>query len=472
MKVREWLDAMYDRSAEAVSAPIYALLAWIDENFVDKVQEAVFGIIEDIETEAIKMASPLIDMVLENQAIPEPVRENLEGLKIQTAPIQLAVLIPFIGGMLVSVVLNAGAGLGEQIRQESYRLFRPALLSPGEAVVARWRKLIDSDYYENELAQHGYNAEKRELLEKINLYEPNASDLIQFSVRDVFNEDIVDKYGYDNGFDEAIGAIGDRLQAAGMDKETLRLFWRSHWQLPSITQAFEMLHRGHLREEDVKELLRIADVAPQFIEPVMKVAYAPYTRVDVRRMYDAGVLDRDAVKRSYQDLGYDEEHAENLTLWTELDSMVAERELTKTEILSSFDAGQMSENDARAGLAEMGYNSDNIDVILSLSVYKQEKKMRDAQKKAAVDSYYYGSIDIAQLTTQLDTLGLSEREKQIAITEVQNRILAKHRNPTKADYAKWWQSDLISESEYRNGLRALGYDDRAIELYVKAGGAD
>jgi hypothetical protein len=105
-------------------------------------------------------------------------------------------------------------------------------------------------------------------------------------------------------------------------------------------------------------------------------------------------------------------------------------------------------------------------------VYKQEKKMRDAQKKAAVDSYYYGSIDIAQLTTQLDALGLSEREKQIAITEVQNRILAKHRNPTKADYAKWWQGDLISETEYRNGLRALGYDDRAIELYVKAGGAD
>ena len=77
-----------------------------------------------------------------------------------------------------------------------------------------------------------------------------------------------------------------------------------------------MLHRRIIDPDELKLLLRVRDIPSFWRERLVQLSYDPYTRVDVRRMYTAGVLSENEVFDTYLDLGYDEEHANNLTLWT------------------------------------------------------------------------------------------------------------------------------------------------------------
>ena len=89
-----------------------------------------------------------------------------------------------------------------------------------------------------------------------------------------------------------------------MDKEVLQWYWRAHWELPSPTTGFEMLHRLHpdvlevigekykemgLNPDDLKtdldtlkELLKISDYPKYWRDRLAAISYSPLTRVDLR----------------------------------------------------------------------------------------------------------------------------------------------------------------------------------------------
>jgi len=468
MKVKEWFESQIQKISDSIENPISVIHDWFEEKLSQKLQESLEGFFESYEDEIREYVDEPLTEILKNESLPVEIRKLLEEIrtpkKFAIAPLLLAA----VAVMAIPAISAAGAGAMEQIRQESFKYSKPSLLGVSDSIAAYWRNLISKDQFRDELHQNGYSDERIEILEEISKYIPNAPDLIRFAVRDVFDEEVVRKYGYDSGFEAATSAIGDRLRQAGMDEETLRLFWRAHWELPSIQLGFEMLHRGKITEEELKKLLQIADIAPNFIQPIMDISYSPYTRVDVRRMYEAGVLSRDEVKRTYLDLGYDEEHAENLTVWTVQESVATERDLTKSEILKSYSLGRIQRSEALDALQDLGYDADEADIILSLLEYQEYEKSVDRQKKLYADMYYHSIISKEEFMQELDGLGLSEREKSLLIAETDVRKQGKHRNPTKTDLEKWYKAGHISQQEFRDEMRNLGYKDKYIELYMKS----
>lgn len=466
VKVFQWFEGLVKDLYEKISAPIDDFQKWFDNNFSDRLRFGILDTIEDIETEAITLASPLIDLVLENKSLPKPIRDYFQKLKTKFAPIQLAALLPFILGAVIWAMAGAFAGWGEQVRQESMKVFKPTLLSPTDSIIAKWRGKFTDTRLKDELHQAGYNDERIETLEEINRFLPPINDLIRFQVRDVFREEIVKKYGYDQGFSEIQAALKPWADKLGVDTDVLKLYWRAHWDLPSLTSAYEMYHRGFMTEAELRDLLKINDMAPEYVDKLIKISHSPYTRVDVRRMFDAGVLNRAQVKRAYLDIGYDEEHAENLTKWTEKDVLGEDLNLSKSEILNLYEQGALTRQKAVTELQKLGYDAEESDLILKLEDNKTEQKLKDRDKKVISNQYYYNQISRNDAEKALNALNLSEREKSLTLSEVEARIREKVKLPTKADLEKWYSAGLISENEFIQEMKALGYADKYIELYL------
>lgn len=467
MKIFEWFEEQADKVKDTIAGAVDDLGVWMEANLANKLTLGLIDTIENIEEEAIKSATPFIDELLQFEAIPDSVKSYLRSLKVRTAPIQLAALLPLIIGAVFFAVAGALTGWFEQVKQESMKIFHPTLYNPQEAVLALWRGEITQEQYISELRQHGYAKDKTAVLERINHFVPGVQDLIRFTVRDVFRDSVVKKYQYDTGFSEIEEELKEYTQKVGVDTDVLKLYWRAHWELPSITHAFEMLHRGIISETDIRELLKIADFAPYYIDKIVQIAHNPYTRVDVRRMYAAGVLNREQVKKSYKDIGYDEEHAENLTRWTVAESMGAERDLTKSEILKGYKLGKMQRANAEKALIGLGYDGEESKTILDLVDAEAAQDISQREKKVASNLFYYGKISLSAYEQMLNSLGLSEKEKVLTIQETQARIRDKHKNPTKADLTGWMEAGIISLADFQIEMLNLGYSEKHISYYIQ-----
>ena len=468
MKIFEWLEEQIQHLGDIIASPFNSLIAWLEEQIASKITEALESFLEDFERENMISLGPVIDEMLLNPEIPSHYRTYLEEIR---NPKQFAlggVGIAAAGIVVITIIMSITSGIMIKMNQDSLKLMRPTLLSSDEAISANWRGLLSTDGLYEELAHLGYTDEHQILLNKVRQYIPGVQDLIRFTVRDVFRADVVEKYGYDTDFDIMAAELQPHLQALGMDAETMRLYWRSHWMLPSVSQAFEMLHRGEIGLDDIRELLRISDVAPAWIDPIINVAYAPYTRVDVRRMYNAGVLGREEVYKAYKDIGYDDEHAENLTLWTVSQSMGTEKDLSKTEILSAYKTGSLSRADTLSALDDMGYDEEESALIVAIQDYKLESGLNDREKRILINQFGQGSLSISDLKTGLDGLGFSEREKEITVEEARSKVREKVAMPTKADITKWLEKGILSQEEYMAEMRLLGYAQKHIDNYLKA----
>ena len=470
MKVFEWLEGRLDLLGDRIGSPFNKLTEWADQTMQTRITGALEDVLEDFEQEMKIPLKPFFEDVLKNPNLPPEIRKLIEEAEEPQQFAMSAVLLAAAGIAVIPTLSASMSGGISRVQQGSMQKFKPSLLSVDEVIGAYWRGNITSEILYEELDKHGYPDDKKLLIETVRRYIPNPQDLIQFTVRDVFREDVVKKYGYDQDFDKIIKDLGPWLRSVGMDEEVMRMYWRSHWALPSVTQAFEMLHRGEIKLDDIRELLRISDVAPSWIDPLIQIAYAPYTRVDVRRMYNAGVIDKEAVMRAYLDLGYDNEHAENLTAWTVAESMSTEKDLSKAEILTAYAQGALSVGDTESSLIEMGYDAEEAKLILAIQDYKIESKILDREKKILINRFARGDLMVEDLTKGLQGLGLSEREINITVEEAHTKIKEKIATPTKADLLKWLDKGIISKDDFMSDMRLKGYSQAHIENYIKAAG--
>ncbi|MDP1908856.1 MAG: hypothetical protein Q8K85_11195, partial [Hyphomicrobium sp.] len=166
--------------------------------------------------------------------------------------------------------------------------------------------------YEGHLARQGYTND--DIITMLDLGDliPGPSDLVRMGVREVFTPEIAERFGQ---FQDFPPAFGDWMAKQGYTKEWARNYWGAHWDLPSAMQGFEMFHRDVISEGDLTLLLRALDVMPYWRDKLQEIAYNPITRVDVRRMYQAGVIGPEKVEETYRYQGYTPEDARLLREW-------------------------------------------------------------------------------------------------------------------------------------------------------------
>lgn len=362
------------------------------------------------------------------------------------------------------------------------------LLSANDNLALLWRGEISREEYIDRMVKLGFRLEDAELFAKANRPLPSLSDILLFMVREVFNEDVVKKYGYDEGYDQIKEKVMEWASKHGLTEDIVKMYWRAHWRLPSLTEAIDLYRRlipmdegaeeptditingktyGRvIGKETLKDLLKIADIPVYWREKLLQLAYEIPTRVDVRRMYRLGVIGRDYVKKLYLEIGYRPEDAEVLTEYVIRDAMGEERDLNKTEILALYEDGIIGRDEAKKMLMSLNYDETEAEYLISKREYEMHRKEVKDLVELYVQLYKNGKITYDVLFDELNKLGLPSPtlDKYLlkAVTERQRNIAL----PSKADLERWLLNGYIDVNTYVEKMRALGYGDDDIAIYL------
>jgi len=366
------------------------------------------------------------------------------------------------------------------------------LMTAEELIVAKWRKVFSEDDKENEkifyheMQKIGIDSETAKRLERIRLFYPSPSDFIMFAVREVFNEDVVKEFGYDEEFPEA---IIPHVEKAGMKPEILRWYWRAHWDLPSPTQGYEMLHRLNpdvlkvLGEKyrdmglepdkiettlnTLKTLLKIADIPRYWRDRLIAIAYAPITRVDLRRIYAMGLINDEELVARLMELGYTKQDATLLLQFYKEYKMETEKELTKTEIKKAFMYHLIDESETIEFLKVLGYDENEAKLIIQIWQNEIKAKELDDRIDTIKEMFAAGLISYSEAITQLDGMNLPSKLRDRILAEMERIRLRRMRLPSKSDLTRWLQKGLIDEETFRSLMKANNYKEEFIDYYLK-----
>ena len=354
-------------------------------------------------------------------------------------------------------------GAGRDLSMLLLDIARP-LLNAGELITLYRRGHVGEKPFRRDMEKLGYTSVDIGRLLTLTQFYPQPADLIRFAVREVYSPDVRRQYGMDEDFPPEFLEASAK---AGMTPEQAQNYWASHWELPSINMGFEMLHRRVITQEDMSTLLRTQDVMPFWREKITQISYSPFTRVDIRRMYRDKVLSEEQVYESYQDIGYDEWHAEKLTEWTVQSVLGTEKDLTRTMILEGYEEGQLTREEAIAYFIRMRYDEKEADFILTLKDNDVAEKLQKEQIQTYQAMYRAGTSTTSEFKAQLDGLNLraAYRDKIFysTVRERNRRITL----PSRQDIDLWFTRGVIDFPGYVKKMKQIGYVDEDIQAYVQ-----
>lgn len=404
--------------------------------------------LDDMEPELVDQAKEYIATL---QAIPD-LPPEIKNLLDKAAKPKSFAFVPFLIGILVAMVMSTVMGAFKpwamKVSQQVDSLARSVKL-PSEIVLPLWWRNPDKwKEYLDDLAKLGisdnrietlkesslHSLDKRDVQEawlrdktiyndlwgqveddaltpdRIKLYQELAykvagvQDVIRFAVREVYTPEIAEKFRQFEDFPEL--AVPD-AEKVGIRKELLKQYWAAHWELPGVSQGYEMFHRGVIDEETLKVLLRARDVMPFWRDKLLKISYNVYNRIDVRRMWDLGVLDDTALLKAYKDMGYDEEHANKLVLWTKLFIRVP-------EIIARYKNGYINRDSVLSQITALGASVELAQFLFETKVAVEKPARvaaeKDLTKAEIIKGVKTGVISWEEGIERLMALGYDEEE--------------------------------------------------------------
>ncbi len=326
------------------------------------------------------------------------------------------------------------------------------------------RQNVEGKDLSGELKRYGFtDTQIKDILKSWEVIPP-IQDLIVMAVREAFTPEIAGKFGQYEDFPEPLVKWGE---AQGLSRDWLERYWAAHWSLPSTLQGFEMLHRDVIDKSELQLLMRALDIMPFWRDKLIQISYNPYTRVDVRRMYKLGVIGEGEVLRTYKDLGYDEEHAKNLTEFVKLYTAEDERELTKSDILNLYKRAVINATEAVDYLKQLNYDDNTISLLLLKADFVKEAKTKTLTISRIRARFMKGLLNEASASEQLDLLNVPASERDLLISEWVIDKESKEPEITLSMLQQLYIANVIDESILYDELRNKGYSARHIEWLIK-----
>lgn len=291
---------------------------------------------------------------------------------------------------------------------------------------------------------------------------PGPGDLFEMVAKEAFEPDIYKVLGLDQEFpSEQV----KWLEAQGISQEWAEKYWIAHWNQPSIGQGFEMLHRGVITPAQLDLLFRAVEIPSFWRSKLTAIAYSPFTRVDVRRMHDLGVVTDQELIQSYMDIGYNAEKALKMANFTIKFNASHEKELTRGAILESYEEGLISRGDATELLLSQDYSDELADYYLSLTEFNRGKKVQSLQIDNIRDNYLLAIKTKSQTRTDLNSLGLLQ-DKIEALLDSWELDKYKYQNiPTKSELDRFYVKGIINETQWSDLMQRHGFSSAHISWF-------
>lgn len=326
------------------------------------------------------------------------------------------------------------------------------------------RQVMGESEFNAELSKRGYKDDEIAKLKELQKVIPGLGDIIRMTVREAFTPEVVREFQLHA---ELPDEMVEWAAKQGLDEDWARAYWAAHWELPSLSMGFEMLHRGEITEEEMRLLIRTHDISPFWRDRLLNISYTPYTRVDVRRMYDVGVLKQDGVYQSYRDIGYNHEKATNMTAFTIALSNSAERDLTKAEVLNGFKIGYFKREVAIDQLLDLGYDEYEADYYISKILYDLWQDEIGEQVKYLQQQYVRALISQNDIYRELGKLNLpaDQINRYLRTWDIEREAKTRLLTSTKLEQLR--KAFIINDATYIEEMSGLGYKQQYIDWLLE-----
>ncbi len=317
-------------------------------------------------------------------------------------------------------------------------LTRPIL--PEDRLIAlHWRFPELRGDINNELIMRGWSDERIERLLETSIARPGVQDEILFSVREVYDRSIVDKFGLDLEFPTP---FGERIAKLGADPDDAELYWMAHWQLPSVGLGYEMMHR--LRDEnspnffspdDLDDLLKTQDFSPYWRGRLREISFNLMPRIDIRRLYARDIWDEAKILEANLDRGLTPQDAIDITEWTVLENVSGEIEVTRSIIERQYKRRAITRDVAIELLGAIGKNPVTAEFILDVvDMTIQEETIAEELDRIEF-LFIEGEISETEVHTELNALGLAADQvtRRLQVWDIRRRKAVSLATQTELD---------------------------------------
>lgn len=341
------------------------------------------------------------------------------------------------------------------------------------------RGLIDDRLLEGNIEALGYNKSWVPLIKELVYFIPSPQDVIRFSVRDVFDQELAQLSGLFEGWDNP--DYLEYTRQAGIRDEDARLYWGAHWIYPSVQMGYEMLQRGIISRNELEALLRAADIAPRWRDKLVSISYKVPTRVDNRNMFLQGVITEQETLQNIKAQGYDDFNANQLLNWYK--KIKAEqnsdngniKQLSQAVILKAVTAGIMSDNEALQRLVDIGYKTEDAARLLLLNtteqsveneidyIRAQQKRLRGIYEK----SYMNRTISKQEARDGLIKTGLIPQQAEVMLSLLDMEYNIERKSTIVEQATKLYVGYEYSDNDYRTTMVNYGFTSDEIEAQIR-----
>lgn len=331
--------------------------------------------------------------------------------------------------------------------------------------VTLWRRgELDEKELADKLKHIKFDAVTIPELKKVTEFFPSAPDLIRFAVRDVYSPEIVSQFGL---MEDIPQKFLDEAFKSGLPVEQAKNFWASHWELPSMMQAFSMFQRRFIPEDTLKLLMKAKDISPAWRDPLLKLSYNPLTRVDVRRMYGMGVLKEDDVYNAYLDAGYNPENARRMTDFTVLYESDETTGLTRSSVVSAYKKGIITKEQLTEFFEGFGYTEEVQKFWVEMAEYEKALIEMDATTKELLALHRMGDITTVEVKQKLEELELPEVYINTVMAKLHSSRSERVKIPSQSQLVDWLKLELITDIQFKERMVKLGFEDADILLFLE-----
>lgn len=459
---------------------------------------------------------PFLDMFVEAKLMTRAEAKELLKWKDVTPPWDTYLLFKTIGA-LISQYLDATLyGASAELRREILSKYTPERPGPETMVGAAFIAPEKTREIRDKMREHGFDDDDIDLffLSRYRLYDegnirilwlrgvlttdqmymrmrelgytdtrikeviqgwtiiPGPTDLFHLVAKEAFEPDMIERMGYADEFPEEQVKW---LEKQGISRDWAEKYWYAHWETPSIQMGYDMLHREDvdrpgqsiIDKEELDMLYRTIEIPPYWRDKLTKIAYLPYTRVDVRRMHDMGVLTNAQLIQSYKDLGYDQEHAEKMAEFTVKYNQGADKELTRGQILTGYREKILSRADSITLITDIGYTEAQAEYFILMEDFKEAKDLQDDILDNIKTRFQNNLADEFETRSRLGQLNLTGERIALLMDKWKIKKMIDVKLPSKTDLDKFLAAKIIDLDTYRQEMDRLGYNTRYTDWYEK-----
>lgn len=440
----------------------------------------------------------------------------IDERSMQELLLQHGISVTVAGDPQLGTAIGAQAWIQDIWNQHYFA--QQSLPSPNETFTLTNRGLFTEQNLDRILERHGFQSELfRKAMANLRYEIPGSSDLVRFSVRHVFEPDLIERLGYNDEFRPILDfwhrlqglnyplfsgpfqqQIGQFEQQRGLepgsflrsyagvgleDPTWAQAFWWSHWVVPSPSQAYEMYFRlrpdrnrafdpPFAREldftlDDLNLNLRANDYPPRVRSALAAIAHRiPGIRF-LRQLRATDVFTQKDVTELLLRQGYSPGDAAVLAESVERNDASARRktieqqakgQLAKYWELGAIDAGQYRDLLIQHGLAPA--QADETVALADLDLkFKRLQKIVDFVRK----QFITGVVNAAQAANQLRQAGVVNERVATYLEDWDLEVKVKHREISAQKAVQWACKGLITVDQLQNRLTNLGYAPQDIE---------